>query len=287
MKKKLLFTLTFVLLLFVTVKVKYVRAQVDVSATSAALMNADTGEFLFTKNPNLQLPIASLTKIMTAIIAIESGDLNAEVTISEEAANQEPSKINVAAGDRLTLEDLLYGLLLESGNDAAYAIAEYIGGNVENFVRLMNQKARAIGMRNTRFTNPSGLSDPAPNLSTAADLARLMRYAMQNDVFRRIAGTKVYETTSALGVPFHWEHKHRLVQQVDYVIAGKTGFTRASGRTLISYAVADSIPLIAVTLNDPNDWVDHLNMFKYGYSRYGIDVPTPEIRQEGGNETRD
>lgn len=257
---------------------KVVNAQITVSAQAAALMNADTGEFLFTKNPNQKLPIASLTKVMTAILAIESGDLDAEVVFSEAAANQPPSKIFLQAGDSLTLRDMLYALLLESGNDVAYAIAEYIGGNVDNFVRLMNEKAQSLGMTNTTFTNPSGLSEPAPNISTATDLARLMRYAMQNDTFRGIASTKTRQTTSKLGIPLNFENKHRLVQQVEYVIAGKTGFTQASGRTLISYAEENNIPLIAVTLNDPNDWVDHLNMFKYGYSQYGIDVPTPEIR---------
>jgi D-alanyl-D-alanine carboxypeptidase len=280
MKKKTIFIVSFLLLITIAFHSKTAKAQVTVSAQAASLMNADTGEFLFTKAPNLELPIASLTKIMTAIIAIENGDLNALVTISEEAANQPPSKLYLQPGDSLTLEDLLYGLLLESGNDAAYAIAEYIGGNVENFVQLMNQKAQSLGLYNTTFTNPSGLSEPAPNISTVIDLARLMRYTMQNPSFAKIAGTKSYQTTTTLGVPLEFQHKHRLVQQVDYVIAGKTGYTQASGRTLISYAVSNGIPLITVTLNDPDDWVDHLNMFQYGYSLYGIDVPTPEIRGE-------
>lgn len=278
MKRKLIITFCLFASFLLNVAPLVTVAQVNVSAQAASLMNADTGEMLFTKNADQVLPIASLTKIMTAIVAIESGDLNAQVPISTEAANQPPSSLPLQAGDSLTLEDLLYGLLLESGNDAAWAIAEYIGGNVDNFVKLMNQKAESLGLVNTKFSNPSGLSEPSPNYSTAREIAQLMRYAMQNDTFRRIASAKTYETTSKLGIPYRFDHKNRLVQQVDYVKAGKTGFTRASGRTLISYAEANNIPLIAVTLNAPDDWRDQLNMFKYGYSRYGIDVPTPEIR---------
>ncbi len=284
MKKKLIFVLSFLLLLCITIKAS---AQVQTSAKAAALMNADTGEFLYTKNPNTKLPIASLTKIMTAILAIENADISEQVVISKEAANQPPSSIYVQPGDQLTLEDLLYGLILRSGNDAAYAIAEYVAGNVDDFVRLMNQKAKAIGMTNTNFSNPSGLNIPRENISTASDVAKLMQYAMQNKKFREIAGTKVYQTQSALGVPYEWNHKHRLVNQVDYVIAGKTGFTKAAGRTLASYASKNGINLIAVTLNDPNDWEDHLNMFQYGFSLYGIEVPTPEIRSDGSEEEED
>lgn len=284
MKQKILFILSFLLIICLINGIEKARAQVNVSAESAALMNADTGEFLFVKEPNKELPIASLTKIMTAILAIESGDLDALVTFSENAANQPPSKIYVQAGDSLTLRDLLYALLLESGNDAAVAIAEYIAGNVDSFVNLMNQKARTLGMFNTTFTNPSGLSEPAPNISTARDLAILMRYAMQNNIFRDIVGTKFYQTTTTLGVPLDFQHKHRLVQQVDYVIGGKTGFTQASGRTLISYAIVNNIPLITVTLNAPDDWQDHLQMLKYGYSQYGIDIVTPEIREDSLEE---
>lgn len=284
MKKKILLIVSLLSFISIAFYSKKAKAQVNVSAQAAALMNADTGEFLFTKAPNQELPIASLTKIMTAILAIENGNLDALVTFSENAANQPPSKIFLQPGDSLSLRDALYALMLESGNDAAVAIAEYIGGNVENFVNLMNQKASSLGMSNTKFTNPSGLSEPAPNISTARDLAILMRYAMQNETFRQIAGTKFYQTTSTLGVPLDFQHKHRLVQQVDYVIAGKTGFTQASGRTLISYAVVNNIPLITVTLNDPNDWVDHLNMLSYGYSQYGIKIVIPEIREDTEEE---
>lgn len=284
MKQKILTIISLLIFICLFNNTEIAQAQVTVSAEAAALMNADTGELLFVKEPNKELPIASLTKIMTAILAIENGNLDAIVTFSENAANQPPSKIFVQAGDSLTLRDLLYALLLESGNDVAVAIAEYIAGIVDSFVNLMNQKAQSLGMFNTRFTNPSGLSEPAPNISTARDLAILMRYAMQNNIFREIIGTKTYQTATALGVPLEFQHKHRLVQQVEYVIGGKTGFTQASGRTLISYAVVNNIPLITVTLNAPDDWQDHLKMLKYGYSLYGIDIVIPEIREDSEEE---
>lgn len=281
MKKKILLTLSVLLIATISLKVK---AQVPVSAKGAVLMNANTGSVLVGENENQRLPIASLTKIMTAILAIENGNLDTQITISEEAANQPPSSLFLQQGDQLSLEDLLYGLLLRSGNDAAYAIAEHIAGNVDDFVRLMNQKAKAIGMTQTTFSNPSGLPEPDENYASAKDVAKLLRYAMNNPTFKKITGTKIYETQSALGIPYKWANKHRLVNQVDYVIGGKTGYTDAAGRTLASYATKDGVNLIAVTLNDPNDWRDHLNMFKYGFKQSGIDVPTPEIRAEGEDE---
>ncbi|MDF2700752.1 MAG: dacB [Haloplasmataceae bacterium] len=243
------------------------KAQIDVSAQSAMLLNSNTGRILFEKDAYTPRPIASLTKVMTAMIALESVGLDDEVVISATAANQPPSSCPLEAGDTLTMRQLLYCLLLRSGNDAAYAIAEYVGGNVTNFVRLMNNKAAALGLDQTNFTNPSGLDDPASNTSTAYDLALLMRYAMTNGDFRVIAGTENYRTKSqAYQIPYNWNHKHRLVTSTDWVIAGKTGFTRKAGRTLISVARRDNRELIAVTLNDPNDWEDHVNMFEYGFN---------------------
>lgn len=255
------------------------HAQVNVSAQSAVLLNGNTGQILYEKNAYAQKPIASLTKIMTAIVAIEAADLDAPVTISQEAAGQEPSACPLQAGDVLTLRSLLYCLMLKSGNDAAYAIGEYVAGNVPDFVDLMNKKAQSLNMKQTTYTNPSGLDVPASNISTAYDQTILMRYAMNNEQFREIAGAKVYETTSALGKPYTWIHKNRLVRNVDFVVAGKTGFTRKAGRTLVSVGELDGVELIAVTLNAPDDWADHLKMFEYGYNLLGKDVVIPEPEQ--------
>lgn len=265
------------------------HAQVDVSAESAILINGNTGDILFEKDAYTPRSIASLTKVMTAIVALEAANLDDQVTISAEAAAQEPSSCPLQAGDTLSLEELLYCLLLRSGNDAAYAIAEYVAGNVDDFVDLMNAKAKSLNMNQTTFTNPSGLDVPASNLSTAYDVALMMQYAMTNEDFREIAGTRLYETTSALGMPYSWLHKHRLVRNVDWITAGKTGFTRKAGRTLVSVAEEDGIQLIAVTLNDSNDWADHLAMFEYGFNLYGKDVviPKPEDYLRGSDDDDD
>lgn len=259
-------------------------AQVDVSAKSAILINGNTGDILFEKDAYTERPIASLTKVMTAIIAIESNNLDAPVVISKEAAEQTPSSCPLQEGDSLPLRDLLHCLLLVSGNDAAFAIAEHVAGNVDDFVKLMNNKAKSLGMTQTTYTNPSGLDVPASNISTAYDQALLMKYAMTNPTFREIEGSTVYQTTSTFGTPYAWRQKHRLVRNVDWIVGGKTGFTKKAGRTLISVGEKDKVQLIVVTLNDPNDWEDHLNLFKYGFKQYGIDVTVPEDYLRGSED---
>ena len=159
------------------------------AARAAVVMEASSRRVLYAKNPHMKLPMASTTKIMTAILAIEMGNLEDVVTVSPKAMGVEGSSIYLAKGERLTLEQLLYGLMLRSGNDAAVAIAEHIGGSVENFVRLMNRKAVQIGARNTNFVNPHGLHDDM-HYTTAYDLALISAYAMQNPVFRTIVSTK-------------------------------------------------------------------------------------------------
>lgn len=252
-----------------TIKIK-INAQPAVSAQSAILLDANNDNIVFEKNAYEQLPIASLTKIMTTVIALESANLNDRVVISEAAVSQTPSSCPLTVGDILTLRDLLYCLMLRSGNDAAWAIAEHVAGNVPAFVNLMNQKAQFLGLNQTTFTNPSGLDVPSSNISTAYDVARLMRYAMANPQFREIAGAKTYKTTSNNGIEYSFIHKHRLLNNVDYITAGKTGFTRKAGRTLVTSAKIGNQEFIVVTLNDPNDWEDHLNLFEYGFNLYGI-----------------
>ena len=184
----------------------------------------------------------------------------------------------------MTIRDLLKCLLLQSGNDAAWAIAEHTAGNVEAFVQLMNNKARSLGLNQTTFTNPSGLDEPASNLSTAYDLAKLTQYAMTNEAFREISGEGFYNTTTALGIPLFWVHKHRLVRNIDWVVSGKTGFTSRAGRTLVTVAEVNGIQLIAVTLNDPDDWDDHIELLRYGYDIYGVEIFVPEDYLRGEPE---
>lgn len=241
---------------------------VSVSASGAILMEQHSGRVLFEYNAHEVHRIASITKVMTAIIAIESGKLEEEVIASKRAVYTEGSSIYLQVGEKMKLEDLLYGLMLRSGNDAAVAIAEHIGGSMEGFVFLMNQKAKEIGMLNTEFSNPHGLDHQENHYSTAYDMALLTRYAMQNETFRKISGTKVYKFQRESGIQT-WYNKNRLLtEKYRYSTGGKTGFTKRAGRTLISTASKGDMELIAVTLNAPDDWNDHINLFEYAFKTY-------------------
>ncbi|MBB5323478.1 D-alanyl-D-alanine carboxypeptidase [Anoxybacillus tepidamans] len=248
---------------------KQTKAQ-GVSAQSAILMEQTSGRVLFEKDAYTKRRIASITKIMTAIIAIESGKMNDTVTVSSRAVRAEGSSVYLKEGEKIKLRDLVYGLMLRSGNDAAIAIAEYVGGSVEGFVFLMNQKAEEIGMRNTHFANPHGLDDVENHYSTAYDMALLMRYAMHNEEFRKISGTKVYRAPN----PDEkwdriWRNKNKLLTNLyEYCTGGKTGYTKRAKRTLVTTAEKDGMELIAVTLNAPDDWNDHITMYEYGFEHY-------------------
>lgn len=248
---------------------KQTEAQ-GVSAQSAILMEQTSGRVLFEKDAYTKRRIASITKIMTAIIAIESGKMNDTVTVSSRAVRAEGSSVYLKEGEKIKLRDLVYGLMLRSGNDAAVAIAEHVGGSVEGFVFLMNQKAAEIGMRNTHFANPHGLDDAENHYSTAYDMALLMRYAMHNKEFRQISGTKVYRAPN----PDEkwdriWRNKNKLLTNLyEYCTGGKTGYTKRAKRTLVTTAEKDGMELIAVTLNAPDDWNDHITMYEYGFDHY-------------------
>lgn len=239
-------------------------AEPYVSAQNAILMDQETGEVLYEVNGDEQTSIASITKIMTAIIAIELGVLSDEIETSELATLVEGSSIYLEQDEVMTLEDLLYGLLLRSGNDAAIAISEHIGGSEEGFVFLMNEKAKWLGMTNSHFTNPHGLHDE-DHYSTAYDMALLMKYAMNNKKFQEISGTKNYQSDNRT---YLWKNKNRLLTDLySYCTGGKTGYTKNAGRTLVTTANKDDRYLIAVTLNAPNDWEDHKAMFEWGFQQ--------------------
>jgi len=245
--------------------------QVDVSAQSVVLMDVASGRVLYEKNGHEPLRIASITKIMTAIIAIEQGDLDDVVTVSPNAAGVEGSSIYLLPGEKITLEALLYGLMLRSGNDAAVAIAEHIGGSVEGFVFLMNQKAAELGMEDTVFSNPHGLDTHEEHYSTAYDMALLTAYALQNKTFATIVSTK-RKTVPMEGEAWDrvWYNKNRLLSMYPYADGVKTGYTKRAGRTLVSSSTKDGHRLIAVTLNAPNDWQDHMALFEYGFNHYDL-----------------
>ena len=235
---------------------------VSTSATAAILMDADSGRVLYEHNADKQMLIASTTKILTALVALEEGNLSDVVTVSRHAAYTEGSAMYLKVGEQLTLETLLYGLMLCSGNDAAVAIAEHISGSEAAFAERMNETAAELGMTNSSFANPNGLDDEN-HYSTARDMALLACAALRNETLMRIASTK----TIAIGGRTMTNH-NKLLSYMDGCLGLKTGYTRAAGRTLVSCAERNGQRLVAVTLQDGNDWADHQALFEYGFSAY-------------------
>lgn len=232
------------------------------SAQAALLLDATEGRILFSQNASARLPMASTTKIMTAIVAIENMPTDYVVTVAKEAVGIEGSSIYLYAGEQITCLDLLYGLMLESGNDAAVALAIAVGGTEERFIMLMNEKAKELGLKDTRFSNPHGL--PAENhFTSVADLARLTDYALQNELFAEIVSTK--KMTACEGTRYYVNH-NRLLFSYEGMIGVKTGYTQASGRCLVTAARRYGRTLICVTLNDYYCSADHVRMLDSGFS---------------------
>ncbi|MBM4762994.1 D-alanyl-D-alanine carboxypeptidase family protein [Bacillus sp. B15-48] len=239
------------------------------SARGAILMEQDSGRVLYDKNAHTEMRIASITKIMTAILAIESGKLDEYVTVSKRAAYTEGSSIYLQPKQKIKLRDLTYGLMLRSGNDAAVAIAEHVSDDLDNFVKEMNKKAAEIGMKNTIFANPHGLDDHENHYSTAYDMALLTRYAMKNPTYREISATKKYAYEDKGRAKYIWRNKNKLLTQLyPSSTGGKTGYTKRAKRTLVSTASKNGLNLIAVTINDGNDWQDHIHLFEHAFSKY-------------------
>lgn len=260
--------LFFLCALFATILTFAISASaISVSAKHAILMEAQSGDIVYSKNATECAPMASTTKIMTAIVAIENGSLNDVICIPAEAVGVEGSSIYLKEGERLTLKELLYALLLESANDAATAIAIHIGGDVEHFADMMNKKAYELGAFDTHFTNPHGL-DSDEHYTTAYDLALIARYAMSIPVFCEIVSS-IKETIPSFdgGIRLLINH-NKLLKSYEGAIGVKTGFTKKSGRCLVSCSEQNGVTLIAVTLNAPNDWNDHKAMLDYGFEQY-------------------
>ena len=234
------------------------------SAQSACVMDAVSGRMLYEKNPDRHSLIASTTKIMTALIVCEQCNVLDRMRIPKEAVGIEGSSMYLREGEILTLQELLYGLMLSSGNDAAVALAIYCGGTVEGFAQLMNDKARVLGLTGTHFENPNGLDSPN-HYSTARDLAVLAAYAMENPIFRQTVSTK----TVTMGNRSLRNH-NKLLWQVAGADGVKTGYTKAAGRILVSSATRDGRRIVAVTIHDPNDWADHAQFLEEGFSRYHL-----------------
>ncbi|MGE4548733.1 MAG: D-alanyl-D-alanine carboxypeptidase family protein [Intestinibacillus sp.] len=237
-----------------------VQAQA-VSARSAVVLDGATGQVLFEQNADERLPMASTTKIMTAIVAIENFDIDREYVVKKEYTRVEGSSMYLKEGERITLRDTLYGLMLMSGNDAALAIAGECGG-LQHFVGLMNATAERLGLTNTHFDNPNGL-DGETHYTTARELAELAAYGMRNEQFREIVSTKSYQA----GGRYMKNHNKLLTLYADCV-GVKTGFTKKSGRCLVSAAERNGRRLVAVTLNAPDDWNDHMSMLQSAFQKY-------------------
>ncbi len=240
---------------------------IDTSATSAILMDMDSNRILYSKDIHNIRSVASISKIMTSIVAIENADINSKVIVGDEILSSYGSGIYITVGEELTLKDLLYGLMLRSGNDASLAIAKYVAGSVDKFVNLMNEKAKSLGMNDTTFNNPNGLDEEKGNFSSAYDMAILTSYAMKNDIYKKIVSTKKYTLKTNKNV-YSWTNKNKLLNTYKYTTGGKTGYTKIARRTLVSTASKDNINLVVVTLNDPNDFTDHINLFNYGFDNY-------------------
>jgi len=250
--------------------VKDTKADVGVSARSAILIEASTGRVLFEQNAYEKRPMASTTKVMTAILALESCDLDETIVVSDNASGVGGSSIWLEVGERMALSDMLFGLMLSSGNDAAIAIAEHVAGSVDAFVQMMNDKAAEIGAYDTRFANPNGL--PAENhYTTAFDLALICAYAMCNDYFCEVVKTQ-YKTIPWEG--HEWDrvvkNKNKLLWNYDGGNGIKTGYTDAAGRCLCAGAKRDGMQLIAVVLSAPDMWADCTRLLDYGFDNYAL-----------------
>lgn len=235
------------------------------SASSAILVDAGSGRVLYEKDAHTRRGIASTTKLMTALVAAESvTDLSAQVEVLREDTLTEGSSMYLKVGETVTVEALFYGLLLQSGNDAALALARYCAGDVETFVARMNEKARALGMADSKFANPNGLDDEN-HYSTAADMAILAAACMDNELVAKVVSAK----SATIGTRTFVNH-NKLLSLYPDCVGMKTGYTRSSGRTLVSAARRDGQLLLCVTLNDPDDWKDHAALFDYGFENYPL-----------------
>ena len=238
----------------------------SLSAQSAVLMCVETGEFLFESNADKQLSMASTTKIMTSLLALEAGTPEREIVVTEKMVSVEGTSMGLKAGDSVSLRELVYGMLLQSGNDAANTVAHVIGGSPEGFAAMMNARAAEIGMKNTNFVTASGLDDDE-HYSTARDMALLAAECLQNPEFVAISSKKTAKLT--YGNPPYARtltNHNRLLWSYPDSIGVKTGFTKKSGRCLVSAAKRGGITLVAVTLNAPDDWSDHQKMLDYGFT---------------------
>ena len=240
-----------------------------ISASGVVAMDLSSERVLYEQNMNNKRLIASISKIMTCIIAIENADLNQNVTVKEEVLKAYGSAIYIEMGETIKLKDLLYGLMLRSGNDAAIEIAYATAGDMPSFVELMNNKAKELNMKNTYFYNAHGLEedDGNGNTSSAYDMAILTSYAYKNNTFKEIFGTKNIIVKSDKKT-YSWTNKTKILHSYDFITGGKTGYTKKAKRTLVTTAEKDNKRIVIVTLNDGNDFQDHINLYQQLFKKY-------------------
>lgn len=274
-------------LLLITPARAETTAAPEISAKAAIVIHADTREPLFELNADDRMLIASTTKIMTALVVLENCALDESVEIDSRSAGKEGSSMYLREGEEYTVEELLYGLMLASGNDAASALAIHAAGSEEDFAELMNEKAAELGLENTHFQNPHGL-DAEGHYSTARDMAMLAAYAMENDDFVRIVSSR---SANVHGVSIY--NHNRLLSEYPGCIGVKTGYTMAAGRTLVSCAERDGTRFICVTLCDRDDWRDHSSLYDWAFENYeyrkllssDVEFRVPAVNSESGYAT--
>lgn len=237
------------------------------TARSSIVMDLDSGRVLYENNADEKRLIASITKIMTCIIAIEEGDLDKNVEAGEEILKMYGTSIYLELNEKMKLIDLLYGLMLRSGNDASVVIAREIAGSEENFVEMMNKKAKEIGMTNTTFSNPHGLDEETKNYSTARDMAKLSMYAYKNKTYRKIIGTEEYRVKTD-NKSYLWYNRMKLLGSYKYCTGGKNGYTPSAGKTLVTTNRKRNLKLTIVTLDDNDEYNNHERLAEYIFNNY-------------------
>lgn len=262
LKKYVLFLSIFIVFSFPISVVAYTD-----TAKSSIIMDIDSGRILYQKNANQTRLIASITKIMTAIIALEQGNLDKTIVVGNEVLEMYGTNIYIEVGEKIKLRDLIYGLLLRSGNDASVVIAKAVAGSEEEFVKLMNEKAQELGMRNTTFSNPHGLDEETENYSSAYDMALLSRYANQNKVYRNILSTDKYEVSTG-GKTYLWYNRNKLLSSYEFCTGGKNGYTPRAGKTLVTTAAKNGLSLTIVTLSDGDIYGNHKNLYEDYFEQY-------------------
>ena len=240
-----------------------------VFALSNVVMDMNSGRILYKNNENKKSLVASITKIMTCIIVLEKGNLNDVVTVGEEILSMYGTNVYLEVGEEISVLDLLYGLMLRSGNDTAVVLAKYISSTEEEFVKLMNYYAKKIGMKNTSFSNCHGLDDDTKNYSTAYDMALLSKYAFSNKKYREIISTKKYKCKSNLK-SYIWYNRVSILDDYKYSLGGKNGYTPSAGKTLVSYAKKDDVVLGIVTLNDGDIYSNQIKLFNKYFDEYSM-----------------